>query len=153
MPVEAQEWENLPVQGLSWSQNDKLTFYNYSNTDLTVWNSNVNTAESGHWKSEETGILFSRLSQIKYNRGFAFRFSLRNDNNDPSKKYRVYNTRDGRKEETWHEDNIYWGFRIDMYTINNSVVSYTQYISDRKNLNSKYNYTDLWNSDRQSWVS
>lgn len=152
--VEAQEWDNLPVQRLSWSQNDKLTFYNYSNTDLSVWNSNVNTAESGRWKSEETGILFSQLSQIKYNRGFAFSFSIRNDNNNPSQKYRIYNTRgDGRKEEAWHEDNIYWGFRIDMSTINNSVVSYTQYISDRKTPNSKYNYTDLWNSDRQSWVS
>lgn len=151
---EEQEWENLPVKSLSWSKNTSLNYYTYSNTDLSVWNSNENTAEKGHWNREESYIQFSQLAGRKNNRKFIFQFSIRNENNQPSKKYRVYGTnKKGNREEKWHENNIYWGFQIDMNTISGGTSSYTQYFADRKSYNSAYYYTDVWNSDRQSWAS
>lgn len=84
-------------------------------------------------------------------RPYEISFTIRNNNNRPDYKYKVYREKKGKLKEEWHKGSIYWGFQIQVNDKFSGKRSYTQCYSNRKNYNNAYTYTDSYNSISNIW--
>lgn len=145
-----QEWEIVDDSKLAWTPSSNLSVYNNTLKDLSVANliaEDKETKKNNSWHAEYVTLGIS----WEETRPYEISFTIRNNNNRPDYKYKVYREKKGKLKEEWHKGSIYWGFQIQVNDKFSGKRSYTQCYSNRKNYNNAYTYTDSYNSISNIW--
>lgn len=142
------EWETLPLPGLKWDIDLKLSRYSSSLNNLKVANLIPETKEdkkNNRWQSYDAKLNY----QIKETRPFEITVDVTNLNNRPDYKYAVY---EGKKQK-WHSKAIYWGYDIGVNTTSGGTAYYSHCYEDKKSDAYSYSNTSEYDSDSRNWTS
>lgn len=144
------EWEDVDASKLSWSISNNLTVHSRKLSYLSVANTIAETKENkkNHRWHHENATLYMIWNE-RNNHEISFR--IRNNNSDPGKIYRVYETKKGKIVKKWHKKSVYWGFAITVNNKSGGTSTFTQYFADNKYLNNIYTYTSSCN-DNHEWA-
>ena len=143
------EWENVSSSYFRWGTNSNVKISSNSLTNLSFWNYNAELPEhtrKGLYYLEGIDMPISWSEQ----KPWKISFDITNANNRHDYKYSVI---DKNGKETWHKENIFWGYEIEVNKANSLKETFRVDYCSSKRSNDKYSYSYIWNSDNKSWVS
>ena len=146
-----EEYEYVNTSSWKWSNNNELSFYSNSTNKLLVANNHAESTENkknNKWGSKMTWLEIP----VAKGKSYTITFKIKNEHNPRYYKYKVMGVdRKGNPKEEWHETNIYWGLIFQCKDKYGKVEEFEQDYNNRRNVNSNYTYTSVYNSELGEW--
>ena len=148
---EDEEYEYVNTSSWKWSYNSDLKYYSNSTEKLQVFNNNAVSIEdekNNKWSSKNVWLDIP----VEEGKAYTITFHIKNENNPRYYKYKVWGKdKKGVLKEKWHETDIYWGLMFQGEDKYGGKQEYYIYYDSKRNVNEKYTYTSVYDSDNRTW--
>lgn len=144
------DYEYVNYSSWKWREDSELQYYNNSTAKLDVYNNHAETEDDKKNNKYSYKVTWIQIPSDK-GKAYTILFDIKNENNPMTHNFKVYGKdKNGRTQEMWHENDIYWGLKFQYEDTNNKTQDYEITFCNERKMNGNYTHTQAWNPD-QGW--